>query len=333
MTLPDADDLRLLTDAVARFADRNAPEAGMPTPAADIWPDLCEMGLVGLTLPTETGGGGMGPLGAVAAGLQLGARAVPVSFPLAGVLVPALLAAAGRDDLVAAVMTGETRVAVASALLPAAGNSGHDSLAFGPQRPDLVLCAGSDGAELRLCAASDVVSATAMMADGQPAFRLVPTGAAGESLSVSADGREAALSPALLAAAAETTGAMESLFEATLAYVKLRKQFGKALGSFQTIQFRMVDLSIALEEARALLNAAAQALATGEPDGPALCRAAWVQSLWSGRKLAEEAIQLHGAIGMTAECAISHLVRRVMINEALFGPAEAHMAAYRRLAA
>ena len=324
MTLPDSsDDLRLLDDAVARFADRHAAPAGLPGPAPDLWPEAVTMGLVGLALPSGRGGAGLGARGAFAAGRRLGAQGVPLPFVLGAVFVPALLDALEETGLRDTVIAGESRIAVAGDLL-----HGAAPLAFGPADADTVIGVAGEAATILPLAA---IAATGRMADGQPLYHIA--GAAGRQARGLASARDAALPVTLVAAAAEALGAMETLFDLTLDHIRLRRQFGRALGSFQTLQFRMVDLSIALEEARALAAAAADALDAGAAEGAALAHAAWVQSVWSGRTLAQEAIQLHGAIGMTAECAVSVPVRRLVILEQLFGGEAAHLARYRALAA
>lgn len=323
MTLPDSsDDIRLLDEAVARFAGRNAAPAGLPGPAPDLWPEAVAMGLAGLALPADRGGTGLGARGALAAGRRLGAAGVPLSFSLGAVFAPALLDGLGEAALRDAVIAGETRVAVTGDLL-----GGAATLAFGPAGVDAVIGVADEATAIL---PAEAVAATGRMADGQPLYRVAAV--AGRRAGGLAAARAAALPVALVAAAAEALGAMETLFALTLDHIRLRRQFGRALGSFQSLQFRMVDLSIALEEARALASAAAEALDAGAANGPALAHAAWVQAVWSGRALAQEAIQLHGAIGMTAQCAVSVPVRRLLILEQLFGGEAAHLASYRALA-
>lgn len=326
-----ADDLRLLDETVRRFAGRHAAPAGLPVPAPDLWPELVASGLVGLALDEERGGTGFGAGGALVAGRALGARAVPVCFPLSAVLVPALLDGLGLTRLRDKVLAGETRVAVSGALLPSLPGAEAASLAFGPMAPDLVLCPGPRPDEITLAPAAAAVRGHAQMADGRPLLRI---GAAdGEVVTRAQAAMARALPVGLVAAAAEALGAMEALLEQTLEHLRTRRQFGQPLGSFQVLQFRMVDASTAVEEARALGTAAARAIDVTQADAAALAHAAWTRALWSGRTVAEAAIQMHGAIGMTADCGISLLVRRLLINEHLFGPAELHMARYRALAA
>jgi alkylation response protein AidB-like acyl-CoA dehydrogenase len=126
---------------------------------------------------------------------------------------------------------------------------------------------------------------------------------------------------------------MQALFDLTLDYAKTRRQFGRAIGSFQTIQFRLVDLWIRLDEARSLLITATMAADEGHAEARKLTAAAWIQTLWSGRAISEEAIQIHGAIGMTEEYAVGRYVKRILVNELMFGPAEPHLARYRSSAA
>lgn len=137
----------------------------------------------------------------------------------------------------------------------------------------------------------------------------------------------------LLAAAAENLGAMQTLFDLTLDYARTRNQFGRAIGSFQTIQFRLVDLWIKLDEARSLVMTATMATNDGHEDAHRLTIAGWIQTMWSARAISEEAIQIHGAIGMTQEFDVSRYVKRILLNQLVFGSAERHLQYYRSLAA
>ena len=172
MTLPDSsDDLRLLDDAVARFADRHAAPAGLPGPAPDLWPEAVTMGLVGLALPSGRGGAGLGARGAFAAGRRLGAQGVPLPFVLGAVFVPALLDALEETGLRDTVIAGESRIAVAGDLL-----HGAAPLAFGPADADTVIGVAGEAATILPLAA---IAATGRMADGQPLYHIA--GAAGRS--------------------------------------------------------------------------------------------------------------------------------------------------------
>ncbi|MGO4835921.1 acyl-CoA dehydrogenase family protein, partial [Rhizobiaceae sp. 2RAB30] len=184
---------------------------------------------------------------------------------------------------------------------------------------------------------SGVELQTQTLADGRSATRVSLTDvrlAVGHRINDCGDGHavlRATKDAALLAAAAENLGAMQRLFDMTLEYAKTRKQFGRAIGSFQAIQFRLVDLWIQLDEARSLVMTATMAADEGRADAAKLAAAAWIQTLWSGKAICEEAIQIHGAMGMTEECAVGRYVKRMLVNELVFGSAEHHLGRYRSL--
>jgi alkylation response protein AidB-like acyl-CoA dehydrogenase len=107
---------------------------------------------------------------------------------------------------------------------------------------------------------------------------------------------------ALLAACAHAIGQMQALVEATGRHVGTRRQFGQALAGFQAVQHRLVDMHVAVEEARALLHATARRLAAG-PDAVAVSALGLVTAR-AGRLVAQGAVQLHGAFALTAESGI-----------------------------
>lgn len=136
---------------------------------------------------------------------------------------------------------------------------------------------------------------------------------------------EAALDRVLAALAAEAVGCMKVLHADTLAYLKVRKQFGQELANFQVLQHRMVDMMIALEQAKSLAMAAAIRVDEGDPVQRArACAAAKVQAGRAGRFVGQQAIQLHGGMGMTDELRIGHYYKRLMAIETMFGDADWH---------
>lgn len=303
-----------LEDAARRFAATRGRVPGDFAAAGDHWPALCDLGAPGLTLPEDAGGLGLGAAGAMVLGRALGAQAVPVGFAAGAVLVPELLAQAGRGDLVAAIQAGE-RIGLAADMLPSVPGVPPSGLAIGPGQATQVMVL-DPGVALRPLSAPDLE-----LADGTPAQQGAP-----ETMRL-APGR--ALSMALVAVASELLGAGERLFALTLDHLSLRRQFGAPLARAQALQFRMVDLSIALEEARALILSAAEALDGAAPDADARSHAAMARATGAARKMAEEAIQLHGAIGMTAESPVSVLVRAVLTRELLWGGEDCHLALFR----
>jgi alkylation response protein AidB-like acyl-CoA dehydrogenase len=114
----------------------------------------------------------------------------------------------------------------------------------------------------------------------------------------------------------------------TVDYLKTRKQFGRAIGAFQVLQHRAVDMLVALEQARSMaLFATMMAADDDAAERHRAVAAAKVQIGNSGRKVGQEAIQLHGGIGMTMEYKVGHYFKRMTMIEVMFGDAETHLAA------
>lgn len=133
---------------------------------------------------------------------------------------------------------------------------------------------------------------------------------------------------ALAAVCAEAVGVMARALDITVDYLKTRKQFGVAIGSFQALQHRAVDMLVAVEQARSMALYAA--MMTDDEDAherQKALSAAKVQICRSARFVGEQAVQLHGGIGLTEECQIGHYYRRLSMIELLFGDAAHHLAA------
>nr|WP_294549826.1 acyl-CoA dehydrogenase family protein [uncultured Rhodopila sp.] len=132
---------------------------------------------------------------------------------------------------------------------------------------------------------------------------------------------------AIAALCAEAVGCMQAMHDLTLDYLKTRKQFGRPIGSFQVLQHRSVDMLVALEQARSMaMFAAVMAAETNPIERRKAISAAKVQIGRSARHIGQEAIQLHGGIGMTAEYAVGHYFKRVTVIDQLFGDADTHLA-------
>lgn len=129
--------------------------------------------------------------------------------------------------------------------------------------------------------------------------------------------------------AAEACGAMEKAVELTVDYTKERKQFGRPLSSFQALQHKMADMYSAHQFARALTYRAAALLDDCDPAERAEAAAAVKVKCGNSSKLVgEEAIQLHGGMGMTADMPIGHYFKRLTMINALFGNAQYHLKRY-----
>lgn len=135
---------------------------------------------------------------------------------------------------------------------------------------------------------------------------------------------QAVVDAATLALCAEAVGIMSALLEATLDYVRTRKQFGVPIGSFQALQHRLVDMHGALEQTRSLLIRAVCAADERSPQARRCLHALKVMVGTAGRRIGGEAIQMHGGMGMTDELPIGHYVKRLMVIQTAFGDEHWH---------
>jgi len=125
---------------------------------------------------------------------------------------------------------------------------------------------------------------------------------------------------------AETVGAIRYANEATLDYLKTRRQFGVPIGSFQALQHRMVDMMISYEQARSMSYLACVKVDSAEPDERRrVISAAKIKIADACRHVSQESVQLHGGMGMTEELKISHTFRRLTMLAQTFGDAEHHL--------
>ena len=117
---------------------------------------------------------------------------------------------------------------------------------------------------------------------------------------------------------------MEEALRLTTEYLTSRKQFGVTLNTFQTLTQRAADMYVSLELARSMNSYAAMSIASGVYD-PVIASRAKLQIGRSGRHIAQEAIQLHGGIGMTAEYAVGHYAARLTAIDNTLGTADDHL--------
>jgi pimeloyl-CoA dehydrogenase small subunit len=138
---------------------------------------------------------------------------------------------------------------------------------------------------------------------------------------------ERVVDEAIAALAAESIGAMDEMLRLTVDYLKTRKQFDTTIGSFQVLQHRSADMFVAVEQARSMaMFAAMTAQDENADERRKAIAAAKVQIGRSGRFVGQQAIQLHGGVGMTMEYKVGHLFKRVTMIDTLFGDADHHLA-------
>ena len=137
---------------------------------------------------------------------------------------------------------------------------------------------------------------------------------------------QSAIETATAALAAEAVGIMATTLNVTVDYLKTRRQFGVSIGSFQALQHRCVDMLIQVELARSMALFAAVSLALEDAAERARnIAAAKIQIGRAGRFIGQQAVQLHGAIGITAEYQVGHAFKRLTAIDALFGDANHHL--------
>ncbi len=323
------------------------------------WRMLAEMGVLALPFAADHGGMDGGPVEIMVMMQALGAG-VAVEPVLAGpLLAGGLLARAGSAEQLErwlpAIIDGSQHVALAHIEREArhdlayvdttARARGADTLLSGQK--SLVLGGGAnafivsardkqaklgDRAAIRFYwVAADAPGLTIQryrLTDGSVACALRLSDVKAEALPGGWDAFEDTLDLARLAISAEMVGLMDMLFTQTLDYIRSRKQFGMAIGQFQAIQHRAVELYVKLELSRSHLYRAASL--NGEAEATARQARIGAKSFIADAAihLAEECVQFHGAMGVTDELIIGHAYKRLLLLAALFGPPERELATY-----
>ena len=306
--LLDAEQLAFADSLDAMLTAADTPSAvrewsrGEHTSGRALWSRIAEAGVFALAVPEEYGGLGARPVELTVAFVELGRYAAP--GPLVETVAAAALLA-GLDDtgpakrLLPALASGEAMATLAS----------EGSCALDGDMAATRLSLTSDG--LRLAPGHGAVRPSL-----DPARRLTPLAPGGELLA-SDPPVGLGLTWARLATAAQALGVGLALLDRTVSYVKQRTQFGVPIGSFQAVKHRLADAKIALEFARPVLFGAALTLA------PADVAAAKVTACEAAYATARTALQLHGAIGYTAEYDLSlWLTKARALRTAWGGPRE-----------
>ena len=362
-----SEDHSLLKDMVARFVrqkydfeTRKKIIEGEVGYSPEIWAELAELGLVAALLPERVGGLGGTGLDIMVVMEELGRGIVVEPFLASGVLGAGLLAeeaATGRgvallDDVVAGghllalahyepgarynADIVETMLTPAGAGFTLSGaksvvlNGGQaDTLvvsAKGPKGLTLVLVPkGITGVSLRNYKTHDGFSAAEVSFDN--------VGLDADDILLEGSAAEAALGNAIargtFALCAESLGAMEHARDATLEYLRTRTQFGIPIGKFQALQHRMVDMCLEIEQARSIVLLAASKLESDEREVNLSAAKALVGRV--GRMIAEEAVQLHGGIGVTWELPLAHVAKRLVMIDHYFGDTDHHLKRFHKL--
>jgi len=143
---------------------------------------------------------------------------------------------------------------------------------------------------------------------------------------------ERVVDEAIAATCAEATGCMKVLVDTTVAYSKQRKQFGVPIGKFQVLQHRMVDMFVNYEQSVSITLMVTLKLDAGEAERAKAASAAKVTIGKAGRYVGQQAVQIHGGMGMTDELNVGHYFKRLTMIDALYGNTDHHLKRYAALA-
>lgn len=320
------------------------------------WQQLAEMGALGLPFAEEDGGMGAGAVEVSIVAEELGRVIAPEPYVEAVVLAGGLVAAVGSDEQRAEVLgalaegtlipafahveSGGRYGAVPTAVT--ASGSGDSWTLTGAKEPvvtgeraDLLVVTaalpdGGTGAFLVQPDASGVERSGYRTFDGGRAARVTfadtpatPLGAGGDVSAALA----LVVAKAQVAYAHESLGAMDVAVAQTVEYLKTRKQFGVPLMTFQALTFRAADLYVQLETTRSIVAWATLVLLDSDDDAEKIDAAARAKLKVSkaGRHVGQEAIQLHGGIGVTAEYSVGHYTARLTAIDHLLGDGAFHL--------
>ena len=361
------DDQRLLKESVDRlildqyqFQQRKLYMAEPLGFSAGMWARFAEQGLLGLPFPEAHGGFGGGPIETMIVAEAFGRGLVVEPYFATVILAGGLLRRAASPALQAAltpgIVAGSLKLAfghierhsrydlsdVMTSAKPAGAGyllNGAKSVVWHGDVADKILVtarvAGAqrdrDGIGLFLVDAKALGLARRgyPTQDGLRAAEITLTDTPAEVVMLNALPAIAhAIDETIAALCAEAVGTMQAMQDLTLDYLKTRKQFGRPIGSFQVLQHRSVDMLVALEQARSMAMFAAVMAAEDNPiERRRAISAAKAQIGRSGKHIGQEAIQLHGGIGMTQEYAVGHYFKRMTVIDQLFGDADFHLAA------
>ena len=142
---------------------------------------------------------------------------------------------------------------------------------------------------------------------------------------------DSSIDRAILAISAEAVGAMEILYKTTVEYTKTREQFGTSIGKFQVLQHRMVDMFMEYEQCKSLLYMATMKQEEGSIDAKKAISGLKYQVGKAGKFIGQQAVQLHGGMGVTDELNVGHYFKRLTTVGTIFGNTDYHLKKYSSL--
>jgi alkylation response protein AidB-like acyl-CoA dehydrogenase len=324
----------------------------------ETWQSLAEMGLLAILVPSEQGGMGGGPVDAMVAMNEFGAGLLLEPYWSSAVLATTLLRKLGGSSA-AALLEGLATGARIAAVAHAEPGNRYDLdrfRAIARRTADGWALTGSKALVLGAPAADTLLVSARTIGEGPPSVFAVPSRSPGvrlreyptidgrgaadvtlEDARVSNDallGEEAAARDplrdahdlALAALCADALGAMKALVDATAKYLQTRKQFGQPIGAFQALQHRMADMLIHFEQAKSMAYLASMKCESSDvADRRKALSAAKVAVGQAARYIGQQAIQLHGGMGMADELDVGHYFRRLTAFELTLGDTDHHL--------
>jgi alkylation response protein AidB-like acyl-CoA dehydrogenase len=306
-----------------------------------LWKKLAEQGYTGITFPEEAGGVGLGCVELVLLMEEAGRALLPCPFfstvALAGSIFQSLGTAAQRKGYLGAISQGEARATVAFLEREASWNPADlqmvakndkltgekffvtdaaiaDWILVAAQNGVFVVQSQAPGLQLQRMAGMDFTRKLyAVRFDSTPAEKLGELPAICRGLDIAA-----------VALCAEMVGGMQHVLDLSVEYAKVRKQFGKPIGMFQSVQHHCADMYLETESARSAVYYAAWALEHESPDAAAASSIAKIYTSDAARTVGNRAIQIHGGMGFTWENDIHLYYRRAKSSETMFGDATFH---------
>jgi len=349
-----SDDQQQLRDAVHKWVERGygferrrgieAGKEGVAGFSRAAWTELAELGLCGLYIPEDEGGLGMGPVEGMVVMEELGRGIVlePLAQSLiAGAVLSGYAPAELNGNWLPRIASGEALVVLAqqerkaryrlnicAATAAQAGGSwtvsGSKNMVPAGDQADAFLVPAMAGGKQALFlverAAAGVSTPGYGTQDGGRAADVIMDKAAAQLVTTEGlAALEHAVDVGIAAVCAEAVGVMDQALAATLEYLNTRKQFGVTIGSFQALRHRAADMKMQLELARSMSYYASLKLnAPTEERRRALARAK-VQLGQSMRFVGQQAVQLHGGIGVTDELIVSHYFKKLTQLEMSYG--------------
>ena len=314
LDLPLRDEQQMLRDSVQRFLIDNARPG---------WRDLADsLGLAGIALPEEVGGFGGGAIDIAVVMAELGPALAGADWLSHAAATMLLARTAPGHPALADLAAGRRRIAIictaSTAAMPVVEGGlirGSAALVAGAAEADLLLLASDDALLLVAVDGAKVEQRHRIMHDGSVSADLAFTLKLGDAtmLASGADARvwaDYANDLILAARCAEAAGLMQQMIADSVDYLGQRKQFGTAIGRFQSLRHRAADMQLALMKAAALTEAAILAVDQDRADRAQAVSAACIEVGDAVRVVGESAVQIHGAMGLTEVLSLARHFKR-----------------------